>query len=87
MVDYGQDAVIAPTLWKACDQVHGYLCEWWGIGGNRYLVQGGSGFVREVFVLLAGHTSFHILFNPLSRAWPTEVLQYLPDGLVSLWVA
>jgi hypothetical protein len=43
--------------------------------------------VHEVFVLLAGHTSFHILFNPLLHAWPTEVPQYLPDGLVSLWVA
>jgi hypothetical protein len=38
MVDYGQDAVMAPTLWEACDQVHGYLREWWGIRGNRYLV-------------------------------------------------
>ena len=38
MVNYGQDAVIASALWQACDQVHGYLCEWQGIRGNRYFV-------------------------------------------------
>jgi hypothetical protein len=74
MVDYSQDAVIAPTLWKARDQVHGYLCKWWGIGGNCYFIQGGSGFVCEVFVLLAGRASLHILFNPLLHTWPVEAL-------------
>jgi hypothetical protein len=74
MVDYGQDAVVASTLGEARDQIHGYLREWQGIGRNCYFVQGGSGFVRKVFVLLAGRAPLYVLLNPLSRPWPIEAL-------------
>ena len=74
MIDNGEDAVISPTLWEICDQVHCYLSEWWGITGHGYFVKGNACPVGEVFVLLADCTTFHILFDPLSHFWPVESL-------------
>jgi len=49
---------------KSCDQIQGYLCEWWGVFWNSDFVKWGFLYVREVFVLLAGCTSLDVLFDP-----------------------
>jgi hypothetical protein len=70
MVDNGQDTVVPPGLWKACDKIHGDLGEWWGIGQDSYLVGWWPGSVGEVLVLLANGAAFHILFDPLPCTRP-----------------
>jgi hypothetical protein len=51
-----------------------YLYERWGVIWDPYLVQGDVSSVSEVFILLTGHASSHILFYPPSCAWLVESL-------------
>jgi len=70
MIHNGEHTIIASALRETSDQVHCNLGERWGIGWDGYLVERGVCLMGEVFVLLADHTSLHILFDLLSHARP-----------------
>src|SRR6266851_1487306 len=82
MIHYHQYAVEALALGKACDEIHGDLCERGCVFRDCDFVEGGMRLVCQVLVLLANSAPLHVLFHPGPRSRPVVVAVDLPDRLV-----
>jgi hypothetical protein len=71
------------TFRKACDEVHGYVWEWFGINGRRNVKNGGFDVVDEVLVLLTGGASFDVFSDPWPGSRPEVSLVDASDRFVS----
>jgi hypothetical protein len=74
VVYYREDGIVSVAVWELGDQVHGYDLEEEGVGRCGDSVEGYLCPLREVLVLLAFCTSFHILCDPFVHVGPPEVL-------------
>jgi hypothetical protein len=74
VVNDGENAIISSTFGQAGNEVHCYLSEWQGVIWYHDFVQRSFRLVGEILVLLAGCAASHVLFDPLSPAWPVKVV-------------
>jgi hypothetical protein len=71
------------TFWEARDEIHGYVRKWFGVNGWWNAKSGGFDTVGEVFVLLAGGTSFDVFHDPWPGSRPEVFLVDASDCFVS----
>jgi hypothetical protein len=75
------------TFWKAGDEVHRDVGEWFGVNGRWNSIQRGSDAVCQVLVLLAYGATFDIFRDPCSSARPKIVLIDASYGFISTGMA
>src|SRR6266404_4487435 len=74
-------------LWESCDEIHRNLLKgegafFCGDAVERYLL-----FMSHDFILLAGHTSFHVVRYPLLHPRPWQDFCCFPNRFVSSGVS
>ncbi len=70
MVDNGEDRVLLSYVWESCDKVHSDLLKGEGVVWTCDTIEGNSGPVGEILVLLAGCASCNIISDPGFHPFP-----------------
>ena len=82
-----EDCVFPIIEGKSHDQVHCYLLEGLCILQDCNSVEWGFSLMCNDFVLLAGRTSFNVVYNPGIHTWPLVDFFCFPYCFVPSWVS
>jgi len=82
MINDSENSIFPSYLGKTRDQVHGNLLEWKGVLRGGDVIQGDSGLMRKVFVLLARCTPCDIIGDPGFHSFPDQTILGLSKGLI-----
>jgi len=70
MIDDSEDGVFSLYVWEPCDKVHGNLLEGEGVFWGSDMIEGDSGSMSKILVLLAYCTSSNVISNPGFHPFP-----------------